>query len=87
MGIMVHNKIKQYIKEWEKRCYNKGIPDEAPIGLVDKVPSYQKIAIALLKNDFNLKSLGYKTKESKYYSILKRIEIDARKTNKQLKLF
>ena len=84
---MVHEKINKYIKEWEERCYPKGIPDEAPFQLKDKVPSYKKICVALLKNDFNLTSLGYEPKKTKYYSILKRIEIDARKTKyKQLKL-
>jgi predicted phosphoadenosine phosphosulfate sulfurtransferase len=72
---------------WEERCYREGIPDEAPFELGDKVPSYKKICIAILKNDTNLVSLGYKTKYSKYYSVLKRIEIDARPTKyKQLKL-
>lgn len=84
---MVHAKIKQYVEEWEQRCYSEGIPDEAPIEINDKVPSYKKICIALLKNDYNLKSLGYEPKKSKYYSILKRIEIDARPSDlKQLKL-
>jgi len=51
------------------------------------VPNYKKIAIALLKNDYNLISLGYDAPKSKYYSILKRIEIDARQyKGKQLKL-
>lgn len=87
MGIMVHEKINKYIKEWEERCYKKGIPDEAPFQLKDKVPSYKQICMALLKNDMNLTSLGYSNKYSKYYSILKRIEIDARPTKyKQLKL-
>lgn len=84
---MVHEKIKQYVETWERRCYKNGIPDSAPIGLEDKVPSYQRIAITLLKNDMNLISLGYQPKNSKYYSILKRIEIDAREyEGKQLKL-
>jgi len=40
-----------------------------------------------LKNDFNLVSLGYEQKKSKYYSMLKKIEIEARQTEfKQLKL-
>jgi predicted phosphoadenosine phosphosulfate sulfurtransferase len=53
------------------------------------VPSYKMICIALLKNDLQLTSLGYKAKQSKFYSILKRIEISARHTDKpkQLKLF
>jgi len=83
----IHDKVEEYVNEWERRCYKKGIPDEAPIELADKVPSYKRIVMAILKNDLNLSSLGYKTKDSKYYSILKRIEIDAREYNgKQYKL-
>lgn len=83
---MVQDKITEYISTWEKRCYKKGIPDEAPFGIEDKVPSYQKICLCLLNNDFNLTKLGFTPKKSKYYSILKRIEIDARTHNgKQLK--
>lgn len=84
-------KVNEYIREWENKCYLNGIPDEAPIRLVqlNKVPSYKKICIAILNNDHCLKSLGFEPKKSKYYHILKRIEIDARITNKpkQLKLF
>ena len=84
---MVHEKIREYIETWEKRCYNKGIPDEAPFELKDKVPSYRSICIALLKNDIHLTSLGFAPKNTKYYSILKRIEIEARPIKyKQLKL-
>lgn len=84
---MVQKKITEYIEQWEKRCYKNGIPDEAPIEINDKVPSYKKICMALLKNDTNLVSLGFEPKKSKYYSILKRIEIDARPSDfKQLKL-
>lgn len=87
MGESVHSKVKEYIQTWEERCYKNGIPDKTPFGLEKKVPSYQRIAICLLKNDFNLVGLGYEPKKSKYYSILKRIEIDAREYDgKQLKL-
>ena len=83
-------RIEEYITEWEKRGYSKGIPDEAPIRLsqLNKVPSYKKICIAILNNDHSLKSLGLSLPKSKYYHILKRIELDARETNepKQLKL-
>jgi predicted phosphoadenosine phosphosulfate sulfurtransferase len=83
MGI--HKKIKEYIEQWEKRCYSNGIPDEAPIQIKDKVPSYKKICLSILKNDF--KDLGYYPKKSKYYSLLKRIEINQRiYKGKQLKL-
>ena len=78
MGASIHDKVDNYIKGWESRCYTNGIPDESPFQLGDKVPSYKRIALAILKNDLNLTSLGYEPKNSKYYSILKRIEIDAR---------
>jgi predicted phosphoadenosine phosphosulfate sulfurtransferase len=84
---MVHKRIREYIKEWETKCYINGIPDETPLEISDKVPSYKRIAICLLKNDLHLTGLGFEGFNSKYYSILKRIEISARKTNKQLKLF
>lgn len=83
-------RIENYIAEWEKKGYSKGIPDEAPVRLsqLNKVPSYKKICLAILNNDHTLKSLGFIAKKSKYYHILKRIEIDARDTKelKQLKL-
>jgi len=79
------NAILEYIETWEKRCYKNGIPDEAPIELIGKVPNYKEIAICILNN--NLKPLGIHGKKSKYYSIFKRIEIDAREYNgKQLRL-
>lgn len=63
-----------------------GIPDEAPIEIQKKVPSYKRIVIALLNNDMQLRELGFEPKKSKYYSMLKRIELkDKLKTN-QLKL-
>lgn len=53
---------------WENRCYSEGIPDgeDVPQGLMAgyRVPSYKKIAIALLKNDFKLKSLGFSAGDS-----------------------
>lgn len=87
MGNDVHGKIKTYVKEWETRCYHTGIPDDAPIEVFDKVPSYKKIALCLLKNDLHLTGLGMEGFNSKYYSILKGIEIKARTKDLQLKLF
>jgi predicted phosphoadenosine phosphosulfate sulfurtransferase len=81
-------KIEQYVRTWEKRCYADGIPDECPMEIDHLVPSYRKIALAILKNDYSLKSLGFTPNESIYYGILKRIEISERhKTVIQLKLF
>lgn len=68
--------IELYIKTWEQRCYPDGIPDEAPKEIDDKVPSYRKIAIAILKNDLSL--IGVSKPVSKYYGILKRIELKQR---------
>jgi predicted phosphoadenosine phosphosulfate sulfurtransferase len=53
------------------------------------VPCYKKIAIAILKNDYALKYLGFEPPKSEAYNTLKRIEISQRPNFKpiQLKLF
>lgn len=84
------SKIKQYINEWEKKGYDKGIPDFAPIELEKRglVPSYRMICIAIMKNPNNLESLGFKREKCNIYQEIKRQEIYNRDTeNKQLKLF
>lgn len=76
--------IENYVKTWENRCYSE-LPDEAPEEIKDLVPSYKKIAMAILRNDY--RELGVKPKESKWYGVFKRIEIDNRNDKpKQLKL-
>ena len=86
MDTGIHDKIREYIATWGKRCYKEGIPDEAPAEIADKVPSYKKICISILKND--LRALGIQPESSKYYSILKRIEIRGRnEIGRQLDLF
>lgn len=55
-----------------------GIPDESPQEILEKVPSYKRIAMAILKNDYPLQSLGFTPKKSIFYNALKKIEIDAR---------
>jgi predicted phosphoadenosine phosphosulfate sulfurtransferase len=55
-----------------------GIPDEVPIEIFNLVPSYKKICLAILKNDYTLKTLGFTPPKSKFYSELKRIEISKR---------
>lgn len=81
-------KILEYIKTWEKRCYFDGIPDEAPYELEvrNKVPSYRKICIAIMKNDVQLKTLGYNFEKSIFYNDLKYIELCEKGKIKQLKL-
>lgn len=72
----MEKQIREYIELWEQRCYHEGIPDEAPLEIFDKVPSYKKIAIAILKNDLSL--IGIQPRKSEWYNILKRIELDER---------
>ena len=71
-------RISHYVNQWEGRGYDGGIPDEVPEGLDDFAPSYKAIAIALLKCDMHLTSLGYSAPKSKWYMELKRIEIERR---------
>ena len=80
--MIVEKKIKEYVKTWEGRCYYYGIPDESPVEIFDKTPSYKRIVIAILSNDHSFKSLGFTPKKSKYYNELKRIEIQKRNGNK-----
>lgn len=81
-------RIYGYIESWEKRCYKNGIPDEAPTELERNLlaPSYRQICIAILKNDYTLKTLGYSGKKSKYYDVYKKIELTNRGKIIQLKL-
>lgn len=71
-------RIQNYIRDWEAKCYFNGLPDEVPSEISDMVPSYKRIAFAILKNDYPLTSLGFSQPKSKVYSELKRIEIAAR---------
>lgn len=74
-------KIYKYIKEWENKGYEKGIPNEACERLerLCKVPSYRAICIAIMKNDMTLKSLGFSKPKCELYNELKSIEIRGRK--------
>lgn len=81
-------KIVKYIKTWESRCYSDGIPDEAPqeLEVRNKVPSYRRICMAIMKNDIQLKTLGNEAQTSVYYSDLKYIELISKNKISQLKL-
>ncbi len=82
----MEKEIREYVKEWERRCYKDGIPDIEPDELWGKVPSYRRIAMAILTNDIRL--LGLERKQSKYYGAFKRIEISRRTyQGKQYPLF
>lgn len=73
-------KIISYISTWERRDYQAGIPDEADAKLEASgiAPSYRHICKAILKNDVALKSLGFSRQKTDSYSMLKKIEIEAR---------
>lgn len=73
-------RICRYIREWKAKGYPEDIPDEVPAVLMPKnlAPSYKAIAIALLRNDMHMEALGFTAPKSKWYSALKRIEIEGR---------
>ena len=79
-GNTVIEKSKTYIKTWEIRCYSDGIPDEVPelLSRSMRVPSWKSIAMALLKNDLILQSLGFSGKDSEWYRVLKEIDFSRR---------
>lgn len=68
--------VQDHVKKWEQRCYYNGIPDEAPIEIDDRVPSYKKIVMCILKND--LRKLVAIVKKSEWYNVLKKIELRER---------
>lgn len=76
----MRKKINNYICLWKNRGYKEDIPDEVPNELMNLnlAPSYKAIAIAILKNDHGLESLGFVNKKSEWYNILKKIEINER---------
>jgi|GEM_PF-1416502 len=89
----MHKKITEYVEKWMGRGYSDDIPDEVPTALTQMglAPSWKAIAIAILKNDHSMKSLGFEAGYSPWYSELKRIELAARpggkKYQRQLMLF
>lgn len=83
----MEEKIKSIVEKWERRCYTDGIPDEAPTRLeeLNKVISYRKLCMAILKNDNCLKSLGLNVKKPEIYHEYKKIQLGIKE--RQLKLF
>lgn len=63
------NKLAKYIQWYRERGYPDGIPDSADKDLEarDLVPSWRRIAKALLKNDYWLKTLGFSPTKSSAY--------------------
>ena len=76
-------KIQQYITIWRERCYGDDIPDAGPDDIFDRVPSYKRIVLCILKNDF--RDIGIQPQKSEYYSQLKRIEIEERAKKEKIK--
>ncbi len=83
-------RILDYVALWESRCYPDGIPDEghARLEAFGMIPSYRRIAFAIMKNDNNLLTLGHARPSCPLYGILKRIELRARGTaHAQMEMF
>ena len=76
-------KINEYVTTWRGRGYGDGIPDEVPEVLAKQqlAPSFKAIAIAILKNDHALTTLGFAAPQSHWYGVLKRIELEERAKN------
>lgn len=72
--------MQRYISDWRSKGYSSDIPDEVPYSLMrlGLAPSYKAIAIAILRNDINLLSLGFAPRHSDWYDFLKKDEISKR---------
>lgn len=81
----MNKKINNYLYLWNKKGYSE-IPDEGDKRLEDlnKIPSYRKICLAILKNDYSLKTLGLTQKKAEVYHDFKKIQLGI--SNNQLKL-
>lgn len=88
-GNSLTQRIEIFIKTWENRCYKDGIPDEIDDLLIKacRAPSYKSIALAILRNDHNLYSLGFSQRESKLVSSIVEIHKEKYKDNSQMGLF
>jgi predicted phosphoadenosine phosphosulfate sulfurtransferase len=71
-GSTITRRVTDYIATWEKRCYFDGIPDFVPIGVMksNRAPSYKAIALAILRNDHNMYSLGFSERTSERVNMI-----------------
>lgn len=78
------NKIYTFIKWWEKRGYEDGIPDHAPQILESKglAPSWKRICKSLLRNDYWMKGLHFTQHKTKAYEKYLELKKKQRLTNK-----
>lgn len=76
--------VMDYERIWRDRCYSDGIPDEIPAKLAasGRAPSWKAVAICLLKNDTQLRGLGFGRQDSTIVEAIYSIEKSAR--SKQL---
>ncbi len=85
-------KILDWIRRWESKGYSDGIPDEACpyLELAGKAPSYRRVCIAIMRNDYSLETLGLSRDPCEVYNIIKRMELMASgkiKPSPQMDLF
>jgi predicted phosphoadenosine phosphosulfate sulfurtransferase len=75
--IDVAQRVREYERQWCSNGYRGGIPDESPQVLEKMLlaPSYRQLALALLRNDLRLHTLGFAAPSSDWYWALKRIEL------------
>jgi predicted phosphoadenosine phosphosulfate sulfurtransferase len=80
------SRILEYIEDWSNKGYAEGLPDKAPkrLEVLNKVPSYRRIAFSILNNDHSLQGLGFTPKKSRYYHLIKQEELKLRNKNKEL---
>ncbi len=77
---------------WRRRCYSTDIPDEVPKKVMQssRAPSYKAIALAILRNDLQMYSLGFSTPSyERQLEIVERARLltGAQSLNSQLDLF
>jgi predicted phosphoadenosine phosphosulfate sulfurtransferase len=60
-GKCATERVSEYVRTWQLRCYSDDIPDEVPqkVAASGRAPSWRAVAIALLQNDLHLYQLGY----------------------------
>lgn len=76
-------KFQNWMINWRRRGYAKGIPDEAPLCLENKkwVPSWRRLCKVLLRNDWWCKGLGLTQPKSEAYG--KYLEIKKKRLSKK----
>lgn len=74
------NKIAVFLHWWQQRGYAEGIPDvmDAKLEASKEVPSWRRVAKALLRNDYWCKGLSFSQHKSQAYEKYLRIMRDRR---------